>query len=484
MSLPVNQVNIMLIEDEEFDARRVKNTLKLSKYKLEVLSSFSNGKKAIEELEKNSDLYDVIIMDYQIAGGIMGERLILEIKKINPVIQILVITKMTIQHTDFDFADNLIKAGAYWFCTKYPADIEDIIYQPTDFILSVINAYYKKQLEVEKQRSDKKLDNTIQSILEKKQIIGISDSIEKLKSRIRKYSQTDANIMVYGESGTGKELIATHIHYHSKRKYEKFITLNCASIPGELIESELFGFEKGSFTGAGEKREGYFEQADGGTLFLDEIGDFPMSAQAKLLRVLQEGEIDKIGRKKSHKVDVRVIAATNKDLKEMVQNGEFREDLYYRLNVLQVNVVSLKEHLEDIPILVEHYVNHFAGKMGTRPPQIDESTMKRLMSYKWHGNIRELQNVVQRMLLIADEKIDVEILEEALTSSITKKSENLKQFHFNENNIIPLREMEKELRREYIQFIKKSSKTDTEAAQKLGMAPSNFYRTCKELGLK
>ena len=251
-----------------------------------------------------------------------------------------------------------------------------------------------------------------------------------------------------------------------------------------MIESELFGFEKGSFTGAGEKREGYFEQADKGTLFLDEIGDFPMNAQAKLLRVLQEGEIDKIGRKKSHKVDVRVIAATNKDLKEMVQNGEFREDLYYRLNVLQINVSPLKEHLSDIPILIKHYITHFSGKMGIMPPEIESATMEKLKSYKWHGNVRELQNVVQRMLLMADDKIDGEILDEALTSSISKKSENKKQFNFYDSNIIPLREMEKDLRREYIQFVKKSSKTDTEAAQKLGMAPSNFYRTCKELGLK
>ncbi|MBN2281136.1 MAG: sigma-54-dependent Fis family transcriptional regulator [Candidatus Marinimicrobia bacterium] len=482
--MTVIQVNIMLIEDEEFDARRVKNTLKLSKYDLRVLSSFSNGKKALEELTKNPDTYDVIIMDYQIAGGLMGEKLITEIKKVNPVVQILVITKMTIQQTNFDFADSLMKAGAFWFCTKYPADIEDIIYQPTDFILGIINAYTKKKLEVEKLRSDRKLDNNIQSTLEKKRIIGNSEAIEKLKSRIRKYSQTDANIMIYGESGTGKELIATNIHYLSKRKYDKFITLNCASIPNELIESELFGFEKGSFTGAGEKRAGYFEQADGGTLFLDEIGDFPLSAQAKLLRVLQEGEIDKIGRQKAHKVNVRVIAATNKDLKEMVQNGTFREDLYYRLNVLQINVEPLKEHLEDIPILIDHFIAQFSTKMGSLPPFIKPSTMEKLMNYKWHGNVRELQNVVQRMLLIADEKIDDGILEEALTASVSRKIENKKVFNFNEHAILSLRDMEKELRREYITFVKKMCKTDTEVAAKLGLAPSNLYRTCKELGLK
>ncbi len=474
----------MLIEDEEFDARRVKNTLKLSKYNLNIKSNFSNGRKAVREFEKNPSQYDVIIMDYQIAGGLMGERLIKEFKKIDPVIQLIVITKMTIQQTNFDFADSLLKAGAYWFCTKYPADIEDLIYQPTDFILSVVNAFYKKQLAIEKQRSDKKLDSNIQDILAKKQIIGESDTIHKLKSRIRKYSHTDANIMIYGQSGTGKELIAANIHYHSERKYEKFITLNCASIPGELIESELFGFEKGSFTGAGEKREGYFEQADKGTIFLDEIGDFPMNAQAKLLRVLQEGEIDKIGRKKKHNVDVRVIAATNKDLKAMVQEGKFREDLYYRLNVLQIDVAPLKEYQEDIPLLINHYIKYFSNKMGIIAPAIEPKLMEKLKKYDWPGNIRELQNVVQRILLIADETIDEEIIDEALTASLTKKSENIRCFNFKGDNILPLREMEKELRRNYIEFVRKKSKTDTEAAGKLGMAPSNFYRTCKELGLK
>ncbi len=474
----------MLIEDEEFDARRVKNTLKLSKYNLNIKSNFSNGRKAVREFEKDPAGYDVIIMDYQIAGGLMGERLIQEFKKVEPVIQLIVITKMTIQQTNFDFADSLLKAGAYWFCTKYPADIEDLIYQPTDFILSVVNAYHKKQLAIEKQRSDKKLDSNIQDILAKKQIIGESETIHKLKSRIRKYSNTDANIMIYGQSGTGKELIAANIHYHSKRKYEKFITLNCASIPGELIESELFGFEKGSFTGAGEKREGYFEQADKGTIFLDEIGDFPMNAQAKLLRVLQEGEIDKIGRKKKHNVDVRVIAATNKDLKAMVQEGKFREDLYYRLNVLQIDVAPLAEYREDIPLLINHYIKYFSNKMGIIAPIIEPKLMEKLKAYDWPGNIRELQNVVQRMLLIADDAIDEDIIDEALTASLTKKSESIRCFNFNDDNILPLREMEKELRRNYIEFVRKKSNTDTEAAGKLGMAPSNFYRTCKELGLK
>ena len=478
------QINILLIEDEEFDARRVKNTLKLSKYNLQVLSSFSNGRKALKELAENKDLYDVIIMDYQIVGGIMGEKLIKEIKLINSTIQIIVVTKMTIQQTNFDFADSLLKAGAYWFCTKYPADIEDYIYQPTDFILSVINAYYKKQLEIEKKRFDVKLNDNIQSILEKKILIGNSESIIKLRSRIKKYSQTDANIMIYGDSGTGKELIATNIHYQSNRKYEKFITLNCASIPNELIESELFGFEKGSFTGASVKREGYFEQANNGTIFLDEIGEFPMSAQAKLLRVLQEGEIDKIGRKMKYEVNVRVIAATNKNLKTMVQDGKFREDLYYRLNVLQINVDPLTEHFDDIPLLVEYFIKYFSNKMGIITPKIEEDLLSQLQKYSWPGNVRELQNVIQRMLLIADDKIDVEILEEALTTSLQKKSDVGNLFNFKKDNIVSLREMEKRFRTEYIEFIKKYSKTDTEVAEKLGMAPSNFYRTCKELGLK
>jgi len=383
-------IQLLVIEDEEFDVRRIKNTIQLSQETIEIRDIVSNGRDALALLKKHSKVYDVIVMDYQIAGGLMGEQLIEEIKKINQVIQILVMTKMTIQHTDFNFANKLLKAGAFWFCTKYPGDIEEYIYQPTDLILSIVNAYQKKKLELEHLKNNAKLNKNISEILEKKEIIGQSQSTLKLRNKIGKYAKTNANIIIYGQSGTGKELVATNIHYLSERKYENFITINCASLPAELIESELFGFEKGSFTGAKDKREGYFEQAHKGTIFLDEIGEFPLSAQAKLLRVLQEGEIDKIGRKKRHEVDVRVIAATNKNLMKMVEKGKFREDLYYRLNVLRLSIQPLKEHRDDILPLVDHFITEYAFKIRIIKPKIGDEAKQILFDHEWPGNVREV----------------------------------------------------------------------------------------------
>jgi len=476
-------INLFIIEDEEFDVQRIKSTIELSKTEMEILGVVSNGKKAIENIKKNQGEYDVIIMDFKIAGGIMGEKLIKKIKEIDPSVQILVVTKMTIQQTDFDFANDLLEAGAFWYCTKYPGDIESYIYQPTDFVLAIVNAYKKKQLEIEKNRSEQKLDKNIENILEENKIVGQTNSIVELKNKIDKYAEAEANIIIYGESGTGKELIATNIHYLSQRKYENFVTVNCASIPKDLIESELFGYEKGSFTGAKENRKGYFEQANHGTIFLDEISEFPLSAQAKLLRVLQEGEIDKIGRESRKEVDVRVIAASNKDLNEMVKEGKFREDLYYRLNVLSIEAPPLNKRRKDILRLVGYFVEQFSYEMGLKDVDITEEAEEILKDYNWPGNVRQLRNIIQRLLILNESKI---------TQSDVKKALNLEQRQpkstipdkFQEGQIQPLREIEKKFREKYISFVREKSSTDAEAAEKLGLAPPNYHRICKSLGLK
>ena len=476
-------ISLFIIEDEEFDVKRIKSTIELSQTEMEILGVVSNGKKAIENIKKNQGEYDVIIMDFKIAGGIMGEKLIKKIKEIDPSVQILVVTKMTIQQTDFDFANDLLEAGAFWYCTKYPGDIESYIYQPTDFVLAIVNAYKKKQLEVEKSRSEKKLDENIENILNENKIVGKTDSIVELRNKIDKYAEAEANVIIYGESGTGKELIATNIHYLSQRKYENFVTVNCASIPKDLIESELFGYEKGSFTGAKENRKGYFEQANHGTIFLDEISEFPLSAQAKLLRVLQEGEIDKIGRESRKEVDVRVIAASNKDLKEMVEEGKFREDLYYRLNVLSIEAPALSRRKEDIPRLVDYFVEQFSYEMGLQNVQVTQEAETIFREYEWPGNVRQLRNIIQRLLILNDSEINKSDVEKALNLDKAQSKDKLLG-EITSEEIQPLRKIENDFRKQYINFVLENSSTDAEAADKLGLAPPNFHRICKSLGLK
>jgi two-component system, NtrC family, response regulator AtoC len=479
-----NVIRVLLVDDEDFDVARVKNTISLSTTKIQIESVVSNGRAALEHIQKHPDLYDVVILDYQISGGLRGEELIQKMKEADPFLQIVVITKMTTNTTDFDFANNLLKAGAFWYCTKYPGNIEDYIYQPTDFILSIVNAYEKKRLEKQKLKSDKRLLQNLESLLESKKIIGESKPIIQLREMIEKYAKSDASVLITGGSGTGKELVAWNIHLKSRSKYEKFIPINCGSIPHELVESELFGYEKGSFTGAGSTKSGLFEIANNGTIFLDEVLELPLSAQVKLLRVIQEGEIEKIGRTRRMSVSVRIIAATNKNLAAEVNEGRFREDLYYRLNVIPIDVIPLRQRGKDIILLFNHFLEYFSNDMGITIPKVDPKAQEILMNYKWPGNVRELRNVVQRLVLNNTGHIGVKEISDPM---ILKNSILSKETAFDELNVgqvLTLREMEKSFRLKYFKYVRSISSSDTNAAEKLGIAPSNFYRMCKELGLK
>jgi two-component system, NtrC family, response regulator AtoC len=481
-----DKINLLIIEDEEYDLGRIKRTIEPFKDRLIIKKIVADGQSALNALEKSPQQFDVVIMDYQIVGNISGETLIHRIKKIDHAIQIIVITKMTINITDYDFANRLIEAGAMWYCTKYPADIDDFIYQPTDFILSILNAYHKKQLELDKYRSNKKLSANIKEILDRKVIIGESPPIKELRLQIEKLAAQDTTVLIYGASGTGKELVATHIHYLSKRKLEKFVIINSGSLPNELIESELFGFEKGSFTGAQSGKLGLFEVADQGSIFLDEIGELPPSAQVKLLRVLQDGEIDKIGRTERIKVNVRIIAATNKNLYEELKGKRFREDLFYRLNVATIQVPSLRERPEDIPLLTDFFLNYYCREMSIEIPQIKEEAMNVLINNAWPGNVRQLQNVLQRLLFLSDSVIEADHVHKALSrigqSSTPALLSSDESWHV--DTIMPWREMEKHIKQKYFRFVRENTNSDAEAARKLGLAPPNYYRMCKELGLK
>ena len=479
-------INVLLIEDEDYDVRRVVNTIKPFADRIKIINIVSNGKSAIELIEENQSNYSVIVMDFQIAGGLMGEDLIKKIKEIDSSLQIIVVTKMTTNISDYNFANKLIKAGAYWYCTKYPGDIEEYIYQPTDFIISIFNAYEKCRLERERQRSNQKLVKNVKDILNQKQIIGGSQTISRLKDDIRKYSQTDVSILVKGASGTGKELVAYNIHYTSSRKFESFIPINCGSLPNDLIESELFGYEKGAFTGADKKKPGLFELAHNGTIFLDEITELPLSAQVKLLRVIQDGEIEKLGRTVKMKVDVRVIAATNRNIEEEVREKRFREDLYYRLNVVPIFVPELYNRPDDIPVLLDHFLTQMSIKMGKDKPLIDKEAIEVFTNYRWPGNVRELKNVIQRLLFNDESTITATQARIALGFlEQDREKEKYNGIVFPDNgDIVPLKQMEKTFREKYFLYVREHSESDTIAAKKLGLAPPNYYRMAKELGLK
>lgn len=479
-------INLLLIEDEEYDVRRVRNTLKPFADRIHIRDIVSDGREAMELIEKGAGTYDVVIMDFQIAGALIGENLIRRIKSIDPTLQIIVVTKMTVNVSDFDFAQKLLESGAMWYCTKYPGDIETFIYQPTDFVLNIINAYEKKKLLVEQQSSANKLQKSIQDILQRKSIIGNSPVMQRMREQIQQYANTNAHVILLGPSGTGKEVVAMNIHYNSKRRFENFVPINCGSLPDHLIESELFGFEKGAFTGASTGKKGLFEIADGGTIFLDEITELPISVQSKLLRVIQEGEIDKIGRTGKVQVDVRVIAATNMDLQGEVREKRFREDLYYRLNVVSITVPALKHRREDIPEFIKHFMKLFSSEMNQEPPEITAEAWQVLSDYEWPGNVREVQNVVQRLLFAGSRLITVMHVKTALglQQEVSMRDSMPSWALWSKENLLSWHDMERLVQEKYFRFVRDNTASDADAARLLGLAPPNYHRMCKRLGIK
>ena len=332
-------------------------------------------------------------------------------------------------------------------------------------------------------RSNQKLIKNVEDILNQRKMVGEASVMISLKENIKKYSQSNINILIRGASGTGKELVAYNIHYQGPRKFENFVPINCGSLPHDLVESELFGYEKGAFTGADKKKLGLFEIADNGTIFLDEITELPLSAQVKLLRVIQEGEIEKIGRTEKIKVNVRVLAATNKNIEDEVKAKRFREDLYYRLNVVPIIVSELIDRKTDIPILIDHFMSIYSIDMGKEKPTFTPEAMKFLINYRWPGNVRELKNIVQRLLFTGETTLTLPIVEFAVGLLNQFKDDRGLEVLFEENEI-PLNQMEKIVREKYFRYIRNKTSSDTEAAKKLGLAPSNYYRMAKELGLK
>ena len=373
---------ILIIEDEAA-IRRVLAKILSEESDTYIVEDAEDGIQGLEKI-KNND-YDLVLCDIKMPK-MDGVEVLEAVKKIKPEIPMVMISG----HGDMETAIQTMRLGAFDYISK-PPDLNRLLN-------TVRNALDRKQLVVENKILKKKVSKNYE-------MIGESEPINLIKLMIEKVAQTEARVLVTGPNGTGKELVAHQLHEKSQRASFPLIEVNCAAIPSELIESELFGHVKGAFTSAVKDRAGKFEAADKGTIFLDEIGDMSLSAQAKVLRALQENIITRVGADKDIKVDVRVIAATNKDLKKEIAEGRFREDLYHRLAVILINVPSLNERRDDIPLLISHFTEKIASEQGNAVKHFSKEAVKLLQEYDWTGNIRELRNVVERLIILGGNEI-------------------------------------------------------------------------------
>lgn len=394
-----DMAKILVIDDE----RAIRNTLK------EILGDeghsvdvAEDGKKGMEKARQNE--YDLIFSDVKMPE-IDGIELLTALKQPadeNSYVDCPIV--MISGHGDIETAVEALKKGAYDFIEK-PLDLNRLL-------ITIKNALEQKNLRVEVGRGKQEISSLRKKVAQQKnQMVGESSAIEHVRDIINKVAPTEARVMITGANGTGKEVVARLLHEGSNRADKPMVEVNCAAIPSELIESELFGHIKGSFTGAIKDRAGKFEQADGGTLFLDEIGDMSMAAQTKVLRALQENEITRVGSDKPIKVNVRVLAATNKDLPKEIAAGRFREDLFHRLNVIPIHVPSLKERISDIPLLVNYFAEQICGEQRIATKTFDNESIEALQAREWTGNVRELRNVVERLIILAGNTITKEDVE-------------------------------------------------------------------------
>ena len=373
---------ILIIDDEKIIRSTLREILEYEKYEI---SEAQDGEQGLKMM-KDED-FDLVLCDIKMPK-MDGIEVLEKAADLDKSPQFIMISA----HGSIETAVEATKKGAFDFIPK-PPDLNRLL-------LTVRNALDKKNLVSETKVLKKKLS-------QKLDMVGNSSAIMHVKDTIEKVAPTDARVLITGPNGTGKELVAHWLHQKSNRSNAPFVAVNCAAIPSELIESELFGHEKGSFTSAVKQRIGKFEQADTGTLFLDEIGDMSLSAQSKVLRALQDHKITRVGGDKDIKVDVRVLAATNKDLKKAIEEGNFREDLYHRLSVILIQVPALKDRKEDIPLLVEKFLEDVAAEYGTAKKEISKEALTKLQEFPWTGNIRELRNVVERLIILGEKTISL-----------------------------------------------------------------------------
>ncbi len=450
---------ILVVDDEANIRRALRMVLDPEGY---AVTEAESAEKALEVLA--AEPVDLAIFDIKLPG-MDGLTLLSKARELLRDLPVIVISG----HADTSDVVDAVKRGAADFFPK-PVDRDRVL-------VSVQNALSRRTLEEKVQALSSRERHFADEML------GDSPAMRKLRDDIAKVAPTSGRVLVLGESGTGKELIAAEIHRQSKRAAGPFVKVNCAAIPAELIESELFGHEKGSFSGAAARRRGQFEVAHGGTLFLDEIGDMSLSAQAKVLRALQTGEITRVGSEKAIQVDVRVVAATNKDLENEVREGTFREDLYFRLAVVPIRAPALREHLDDVPMLAERFFQLAVRENGLRPKPVEPAVYEKLRSHRWPGNVRELRNLCERMVIMSGDRITAADVPEGVgpraapppapgTADLSRYGE------------VPLKELRDLVERDYI--LKKLEEHDwniTQAAQALGVERTNLHKKIKQHGL-
>jgi DNA-binding NtrC family response regulator len=444
--------HILIVEDDREMARFLTELLREERYEIEVAL---DGSSALERHKRGK--FDLTITDLMMPG-MKGTELVARLKALDPDHPVLLITAFG----TIESAVEAMHAGALNYITK-PFRSEEIL-------LHVRRALEQRSLRKELER----LRTEVRGRYQFSNLIGRSETMERIFDAVAQVSDLPANILITGESGTGKELIARAIHFNSARARGPFVPLNCAAVPGALLESELFGYVRGAFTDAKKDRRGLFQEASGGTLFLDEIGEVAVNLQAKLLRAIEEKEVRPLGANKNEKVDARLISATNRDLEQRVREGSFRQDLYYRLNVIRIELPPLRERTEDIPALVEHFIQKFADQARRSVAGIDNDALMALMSHRWPGNVRELEHTIERAVLMGkNATIGVDDLPQAMFIA--------------SHNDPPLeRAVAKgytlyELEREYIQRVMETTKGNkTEAARILGVDRTTLYRKLEE----
>ncbi len=428
------------------------------------ITKSKNARQAKTAIRKGA--FDVVLMDYLLPDedGLSLSKIILEEQ---PDIKIIMMTAFgTVKN-----AVNAMKMGIYDYLTK-PINLDELL-------IILRRALKERKLISENKQLKSQLNQTYRF----DNIIGVSGRMQEIFQKVLKVANSDATVLIRGESGTGKELIARAIHYQSRRKDKTLVEINCASIPENLLESELFGHEKGAFTGAHKMKKGKFEIADGGTIFLDEIGELPMSLQAKLLRVLQERRFNRVGGVENIAVDVRLIAATNAALEKKMQEGQFREDLYFRLNVIPILMPPLRERLEDIGPLTDHFIEKYASKDQRNITGIEEEARKILMAYEWPGNVRELENAIENAVVMCDGQ---QILPDDLPAYLNagKSQRSTLVDHVLEDNSLSYRDKLEACEREIIkQALVEASNNKTKAAKKLGFTLRTLRNKAKKYSL-
>lgn len=449
---------ILVVEDDPGHLAALRTVLKSWGYQAE---GVYDGVRAVERAKETP--FDLILMDVRMVA-MSGIEALRRIKEYNPAIPILIMTA----YSSVESAVEAMKAGAYDYLTK-----------PLDFdALKIVmeRALEHAQLKAENQALKARLG----SVLDLKEIVGKSQPMKELIEMVAMIAPSEATVLITGESGTGKELIARAIHFNSSRKGGPFVVVNCAAITETLLESELFGHERGAFTGADKRREGRFMQADKGTIFLDEIGEMSPAMQAKLLRVVQEREIQRVGSDSTIQVDVRILAATNRDLREEVSSGKFREDLFYRLNVVNLRVPALRERMDDVPLLAQHFLDKYAARNRKRVKGFTPLAMDMLLKYEWPGNVRELENALERAVILVPGEY---ISERELPLGITQPHPGREETAQAAKSIIGVTSLEELEKQAVLSALEASRGNKSDAARKLGITRRTLYKKLKGYGM-